>query len=134
MFMKKGPYSHKHSQQFQTGNVILISLSHAFYDLYGVFLAFGMGVAINFSTYRFFWKIRGFWFALTVIPLHGLYHLCNGASVIGALLYRCFIDKPLPGLKTIGAKLQELHWRYVRLRRDKKRNSIHPSVPGNPQT
>ncbi len=37
--MKHNVHSHAHSQQFQTGNVVLISISHFFYDLYGSFLA-----------------------------------------------------------------------------------------------
>ena len=41
-----------------------------------------------------------------IIPLHVLYHLYNGASVIGGLFYRCLIDRPLPGLKSIGINLR----------------------------
>lgn len=76
--------------------------------LYGVCLALGLVLAVNYSTYRFFWKIRGGRFALMAIPLHFLYHLCNGVSFIGGLLYRFFIDKPLPGLKSISARIRKL--------------------------
>jgi hypothetical protein len=38
-------------------------------------------------------------------------------------MYRCFIDQPLPGLKSIGANLQEQHSRRMELRRAKQGNS-----------
>jgi glycosyltransferase involved in cell wall biosynthesis len=91
--------------------------------LYGVCLAFGLGLVVSLPTYRFFKQVRGLRFALMIIPLHMLYHLYNGASVIGGLMYRCFIDQPLPGLKSIGANLQEQHSRRMELRRAKQGNS-----------
>ena len=45
-----------------------------------------------------------------IVPLNFLYHLYNGVSVLGALLYNILIDKPLPGLKAAGTGLQKLYW------------------------
>jgi glycosyltransferase involved in cell wall biosynthesis len=95
-------------------------------SIFGAFLAFGMVLVMNLPTYRFFYKIRGLQFALMTIPLNMLYHLYNGASFIGGLLYRCLIDQPLPGLKSIGASLQVRHRRYID-QRLKKGNS--PPLP-----
>jgi glycosyltransferase involved in cell wall biosynthesis len=85
--------------------------------LYGAGLALAVGLLINMPTYRFFWKSRGLRFALMIIPLHVLYNLYNGASVIGALLYRCLLDRPLPGLESLGANLRARYWRRISLRR-----------------
>ena len=67
--------------------------------IFGLFPALGLMFFLNRPIYRFFYRIRGLRFALMIVPLHVLYHLYNGASVIGGLFYRCFIDRPLPGLK-----------------------------------
>jgi glycosyltransferase involved in cell wall biosynthesis len=108
--------------------------------LYGVFLALGLLLFINLQTYRFFYRIRGPRFALMIIPLHVLYHLYNGASFVGGLLYGGLIDRPLPGLKSIGAKLQVQYWRHLGVRREMERNSrlrqeqgSQPSVNDNPR-
>lgn len=63
---------------------------------YLVFAAFLLGFLINLRTFRFFWKVRGLWFALKVIPLHVLFHLYNGASVIAGFFCHLFIDRPQP--------------------------------------
>lgn len=42
-------------------------------------------VALNLPTYSFFYRARGLRFTLSALPLHFLHHLCNGASVAGAL-------------------------------------------------
>jgi glycosyltransferase involved in cell wall biosynthesis len=43
---------------------------------------------LNLRYYRFFYRMRGAWFAVRVWWLHGLHHLCNGASAaIGTALY-----------------------------------------------
>ncbi|MGQ0733984.1 MAG: glycosyltransferase family 2 protein [Acidobacteriota bacterium] len=50
--------------------------------------------------YRFFWRRRGFGFALRVFPLHFLYHLYNGVSfVAGTILFLAVrhFDVRLPG-------------------------------------
>ena len=104
--------------------VLFLPLSLVFPEfLYGVGLALVAALLINLPTYRFFWKTRGLRFALMIIPLHVLYHLYNGASVVGALLYRCLIDRPLPGLKSVGAKLQAQYWHRMNLRREAARRS-----------
>ena len=76
--------------------------------LYGLIPAIGLILVFNWPLYLFFFRIRGPRFALMIIPLHVLYHLYNGASVLGGLFYRFFIDKPLPGLKSIGISLRKI--------------------------
>jgi GT2 family glycosyltransferase len=45
-------------------------------------------VAVNRDYYRWFARQRGPWFALRVIPMHLLHHLCNGVScVIGTAVF-----------------------------------------------
>ena len=40
--------------------------------------------------YRYFYRQRGIWFVMRVVPLHYLYHLCNGLSfAVGTALYTC---------------------------------------------
>ena len=99
--------------------------------IYGAALAFGLVLAINLPTYRFFYDIRGLQFALMTVPLNVLYHLYNGISFIGGLLYRCLIDRPLPGFKSIGASLQAHCWRYLDRRREKRGNSVSLSKRGD---
>ncbi len=74
--------------------------------LFGFAAAVGLLFLLNWPVYRFFHRMRGLRFACMILPLHVLYHLYNGASVLGGLLYRLVIDKPLPGLKTLGAGLR----------------------------
>jgi glycosyltransferase involved in cell wall biosynthesis len=59
-------------------------------------VVFVIGIFVNLRTFRFFWGIRGPWFALKIIPLHILYDLYNGASFIAGLACHCFIDLPAP--------------------------------------
>jgi glycosyltransferase involved in cell wall biosynthesis len=90
----------------------------------GVLLSYAILFVLNFSIYRFFWKARGLSFTLIVLPLHFLYHLYNGVSVLIATLYKWLIDKPLPGLKTFGVRLRAGYWHWYRksrLARRKKR-------------
>ncbi len=91
--------------------------------IYVVFSALGLVLVMNLAIYRFFRRIRGLRFALMVIPLHMLYYFCSGASVIGSLLYRCLIDRPLPGLESIGAKLQKQYWRRLGMRREREKKA-----------
>lgn len=90
--------------------------------LYGVCIVLGLTLALNFPTYRFFWRARGPRFALTVIPLNLLYHFYNGASFLGGVLYRLLIDRPLPGLNSIGARLQGIYWSSRSSRRQRREN------------
>jgi hypothetical protein len=78
--------------------------------LYGVLISCAILFILNFSTYRFFWRVRGLSFTLIVLPLHFLYHLYNGISFLIAVLYKGFIDKPIPGFKSFGLRLQILYW------------------------
>jgi glycosyltransferase involved in cell wall biosynthesis len=80
---------------------------------YAALAAFIIVGIINFSTYRFFWRARGLVFVALIIPLHFLFHFCNGLSVLIALIYRSLIDSPLPGLKSIGSKLQTWYWSRI---------------------
>ena len=41
---------------------------------------------LNLNLYRFYLKRRGLWFTLTVIPMHWVYLLCCGLSVVGGSL------------------------------------------------
>lgn len=82
------------------------------------FPALGLALAVNLPTYRFFYQTRGLRFTLMTIPLHLLFHLYNGASVIGGFLCHCLIDRPLPGLKSIGKNLRLQYWNYFRARRE----------------
>ena len=91
--------------------------------IYGACLAFGLVLVVNLPTYRFFYQIRGARFALMTIPLHVLFHLYNGAAALGGLLYRCLIDRPLPGLKSLGVNMQARYWRYRGLRREREMNT-----------
>lgn len=86
--------------------------------LFYAFLVLGLALAINLPTYRFFYRTRGLRFALMTIPLHLLFHLYNGASVIGGFLCHCLIDRPLPGLKSIGKNLRLQYWSHFRARRE----------------
>jgi cellulose synthase/poly-beta-1,6-N-acetylglucosamine synthase-like glycosyltransferase len=43
-----------------------------------VFLA--MVLAMNFPVYRFFYRNRGLWFMIRVIPWHCIYYLCGGTA------------------------------------------------------
>jgi hypothetical protein len=48
----------------------------------------GALVALNAGYYRWFARMRGWRFALAVVPMHFLHHLCNGASFLaGSFLY-----------------------------------------------
>ena len=89
-----------------------------------LFPALALLFTLNWSVYRFFFRMRGIRFALMIVPLHVLYHVYNGASVIGGLFYRCLIDNPLPGLKPIGNNLRKLRSSYRELRHEMERNSL----------
>lgn len=91
--------------------------------VYGAFLALAMILALNWPVYRFFSRMRGVRFALMIIPLHVLFHFYNGASVIGGLLYRCLIDRPLPGLKSVGTQLRKRRTRYRATEHEKAMNA-----------
>jgi glycosyltransferase involved in cell wall biosynthesis len=41
---------------------------------------------LNLDFYRFYLKRRGLWFTLRVVPMHWLYFLCCGISVVGGTL------------------------------------------------
>ena len=41
---------------------------------------------LNLDLYRFYLKRRGLWFALRVVPMHWVYFLCCGLSVVGGTL------------------------------------------------
>jgi glycosyltransferase involved in cell wall biosynthesis len=98
--------------------VVLLLLSPWFPKcFYALFPALGLIFALNWPMYRFFFKMRGIRFTLMIVPLNVLYHLYNGASVIGGLFYRCLIDRPLPGIKSIGNGLRKLFSRYSDMRR-----------------
>ena len=63
-------------------------------------------VAINRPYYAWFVRKRGWWFAIRVVPMHVLYHLCNGVSfALGTLAYLgARIGIRLPGA------LPRTHW------------------------
>ena len=41
---------------------------------------------LNLDLYRFYLKRRGLWFTLRVVPMHWVYFLCCGLSVVGGTL------------------------------------------------
>ncbi len=94
--------------------------------LFIVLLILCLGFLINIPIYRFFHKVRGFSFVLMSMPLLFTYYLCNGLSVMIALLYRLLIDHPLPGLRSLGKKLQAGYWRYLAKRRQADPGSDYP--------
>lgn len=51
---------------------------------------------VNVPLYRFFRRARGFFFALGVLPLHLLYYILNGVSVIVAVVLHQTIGDPKP--------------------------------------
>ncbi len=55
-------------------------------------------LALNRSTLGFFRRTCGLGFCLRVVPLHFLYHLCNGVSVVLALLGGGRRTSATPGL------------------------------------
>jgi hypothetical protein len=55
------------------------------------------GVLIaNVRLYRFFRRVRGFWFAIAVIPLHLVYYILNGVSVMIAFVLHQAVGDPKP--------------------------------------
>jgi GT2 family glycosyltransferase len=48
----------------------------------------GVLLMLNWPYYRYFAQQRGLWFALRVVPVHVLHHLCNGLSFVwGGMAY-----------------------------------------------
>lgn len=106
------------------GGIAMLILSNWFPALaFGTLVSLGLLLAFNLPIYLFFLKIRGLRFAVTAVPLNILYHLYNGLSVAGALLYRWFFDKPLPGLKVPGEKIRLYYRRYLDQRQEKMQNT-----------
>jgi glycosyltransferase involved in cell wall biosynthesis len=50
-------------------------------------------LALNFDVYRFYYKVRGLWFALRVIPLHFLYYLYSGLGFVTGMLIYVIYDR-----------------------------------------
>jgi hypothetical protein len=50
----------------------------------------------NLPLYRFFGRIRGVWFALAVLPMHVMYYILNGISVLIAVVLHHTIGDPQP--------------------------------------
>jgi GT2 family glycosyltransferase len=69
---------------------ILFWIPSLFYLMCAIFV---LGILVNWRTIRFFWKVRGAWFAIKIMPLHILYDLYNGASFIAGLACHIFIDR-----------------------------------------
>ena len=70
---------------------LLLALLAALWQPLGLVVAGVLALLLlwlNFNLYRFFFRRRGLWFALRVIPLHWLYYLYNAISfAIGAALH-----------------------------------------------
>jgi hypothetical protein len=99
--------------------------------LYGAWPALALGFFINLPTYRFFYKARGLLFAVGVLPLHFLYHLYNGISVAGALLYRTLIDRPPWGMRFLSERIRSWRWSRARKRRQRTIDSLRSDKPQN---
>jgi hypothetical protein len=71
--------------------VMAVSLALAFWRAWAAVVAallLAALVGINFRYYRWFARQRGILFALRVVPVHLLHHLCNGVSfVVGTALH-----------------------------------------------
>lgn len=53
-----------------------------------------MVILQNLDLYRFFWRRKGMWFALRVIPMHWLYLLYCGFSFAGGVVLHYLVDVP----------------------------------------
>jgi hypothetical protein len=52
----------------------------------------------NRHLYGFFWKQRGFWFALRAVPLHLIYYFLNGMAVGWGWLIHHAVGEPQPAV------------------------------------
>lgn len=59
-------------------------------------VAVGAVLAANFPLYRFFRRARGLAFTIAILPLHLIYYLSNGASVLVAVVLHHTIGDPIP--------------------------------------
>ena len=84
------------------GMLLLFMSAYRLGFIYGTLFSWMVMVLANLRTYWFFWRIRGPQFAVMIIPLNFVFHLCNGVSVVGALVYHLFIDNPIMGFKARG--------------------------------
>jgi len=70
---------------------LLLALAATLVQAQAFWLAAGLALALvwlNLDLYRFFYRKRGLWFALKVIPLHWLYYLYNAVSFgAGTVIY-----------------------------------------------
>ncbi len=69
---------------------IIFPLPPAVWSVYPVLLA--TVLLLNRDFYRFFFKKRGFLFALRVFPMHMLYFFYSGLSFIAGIIYHLFMD------------------------------------------
>ena len=59
-------------------------------------LLFGAEILITLPVHRFYWRERGPLFAIGVIPLHILYYVLNGISVLLGIFLQQTIGAPMP--------------------------------------
>jgi GT2 family glycosyltransferase len=96
--------------------------------LIGVPILIGTLVLLSGRYYRYFYRQRGMWFALRVLPLHYLYHLYNGLSfATGTLLYH--ISRWTP-LKLPGA-LPLVIWGTRDLRHVEPADAVRSAAPAH---
>jgi hypothetical protein len=54
-----------------------------------VLILVGFVIAVNARFYGFFYRVRGFWFTLGVVPLHMVYYLYSVTGfAVGTLQHR----------------------------------------------
>jgi glycosyltransferase involved in cell wall biosynthesis len=105
--------------------VVLAILSLWFGPLiYFAGIVLAAGFIINLLMYRLFWKERGLRFTAGVMPLHFLYHLYNGVSVAGGLLYRTMVDKPPERLRPFVEAIRAWRWSRATKRRWRSRGPV----------
>lgn len=81
-------------------------------------------VAVNADYYAFFARRKGARFALRVVPVHVVHHLCNGVSfAIGTVLfYATRVGASLPGA------LPQTRWTRQRSRAAGERSGLRPAL------
>ncbi len=56
-------------------------------------------LALNFDVYRFFWRKRGLWFVIRVVPVHWAYYLYSGLTFAFCMATHVFSAQPSPARK-----------------------------------
>ncbi len=94
-------------------SLLLMLFSYLYVTLLPISLVLlSLCVVINMPTYVFFYRIRRLRFVVLAIPLHLLYHCCNGISAFGGLLCNFFVDNPPAWIRAITVCLRRFYRRH----------------------